>query len=460
MFRGIYWIILFVVANGYAQVSQSPDPIQRCLDVRRLVDLSSRQKMAAKEPGVFRFKFHKVSAKNLPWAPAQGNMQEIITALQYQVQNCKKPRASTQSVRIAGRLVTRQQWCLQTSERMLTIAMASHGSFARFLTQIKGEFDWYQSEGWPENHAGFKKGQVQFTAYYAPEAIEARRKRGSGFLYPFYRNPGVIHVALESRLLGLKPPLCGVDPVSHIPRNFCLKNANGTYSVAPSRREIDQGFLDARYVIGYVKDANDPAFVMLQGSGSLRIDGQVYRINYEAANGRPRTMLGRIVQCAQDPTCGGNLERMAQCAHDPNCHDEEKLRCQLSKKVRQSGGSEQQIRQYLDRLGSKQEAMALRHRDESYVFFSQDKSGPYGSENIVLTPHVSCATDHKVIPVGMSFLYHTQGKTAWCIAQDAGGAIIGAHVDIYKGEGHQAGKEANSVNHSGSLFVALVKKGH
>ena len=44
------------------------------------------------------------------------------------------------------------------------------------------------------------------------------------------------------------------------------------------------------------------------------------------------------------------------------------------------------------------------------------------------------------------------------MAQDAGGAIIGAHVDVYKGEGKQAGMEANDLNHSGSLFVALPKR--
>lgn len=41
---------------------------------------------------------------------------------------------------------------------------------------------------------------------------------------------------------------------------------------------------------------------------------------------------------------------------------------------------------------------------------------------------------------------------------DAGGAIIGAHVDVYKGEGNQAGVEANQLNHTGTLFVALPKR--
>ena len=71
----------------------------------------------------------------------------------------------------------------------------------------------------------------------------------------------------------------------------------------------------------------------------------------------------------------------------------------------------------------------------------------------------SCATDHQVIPLGMNFIYHVSKTTSWCVAQDTGGAILGAHVDCYKGEGNQAGIEANAVNHPGSLFVALPKRG-
>ena len=99
----------------------------------------------------------------------------------------------------------------------------------------------------------------------------------------------------------------------------------------------------------------------------------------------------------------------------------------------------------------------MRNRDQSFVFFAKEAGGPYGSENITLTPHVSCATDHKVIPIGMSFIYDCKQSTSWCVSQDAGGAIMGAHVDVYKGEGNQAGIEANQLNHGGSLYVALPK---
>lgn len=439
------------------QATLPADPIQRCLDVRRLADFSTRQKMAAKEPGVLRFKFHKIPASELPLNNPNGNMNEIIKALNIQLENCTKSHGEFQTVTIAGHTFKRQEWCLDTNKKMLALAKNAHGNFQNYLSSIKTEFEWYKSEGWPENHAGFQKGQFQFTAYYAPAAIEARTKRGGEFLYPIYSNPGIIKVSSECKKFHLKAPLCGVDPLTKIMRAYCIKNADGTYAVAPDRREIDHGALDPKHVIGYVRNPNDSSFLMVQGSGSLLLDGKLFHINYDGANGRPRTMLGRIVQCAQDPSCGGNLDAMERCAKDPKCHDEEKLRCKVSKKIKQSAASETLIRQYLEHQITPAKAADLRNRDQSFVFFAKEDGGPYGSENISLTSHASCATDHRVIPVGMNFIYNCKKSTSWCVAQDTGGAIVGAHVDCYKGEGHQAGVEANDLNHSGSLYVALPK---
>jgi membrane-bound lytic murein transglycosylase len=453
MFQSMFLIIL-LTASTLTQAALPIDPIQRCLDVRRLADFTTRQKMAAKEPGVLRFRFHKVAPSELPFDNPEGNMDEVIHALTNQIENCKKSQGEFQKVTIAGRQFNRQDWCLLTNQKMLALAKAAQGDFQKYLSSIKTEFDWYKSEGWPENHAGFKKNEFQFTAYYAPEALEAYPKRSGPFIYPIYGNPGVVSVIAESKKFHLKAPLCGVDPLTKAIRGFCLKNTHGQYSVAPDRREIERGALNPKYIIGYVKDPNDPAFLMLQGSGSLMLEGKLVHINYDGANGRPRTMLGRIVQCAQDPTCGGNLDTMERCAKDPHCHDEAKLRCNVSKEIKHSGASEKLIRQYLENVNN---AADLRSRDQSFVFFAKEDGGPYGSENISLTPHVSCATDHKVIPIGMNFIYHCKNLTSWCVSQDAGGAIMGAHVDVYKGEGIKAGWEANALNNTGELFVALPK---
>lgn len=451
-------IIILMIVSIITEASLPTDAIQRCLDIRRLVDFTSRQKMAAKEPGVFRFKFHKISPSELPLNNPVGNMDEVIKALNIQIDNCNKYRGQFQSVTIAGRHVKRQEWCQDTNKKMLALAKAAHGNFKTYLSSIKNGFDWYKSDGWPENHAGFKKSEFQFTAYYAPAPVEAQAQKGGAFLYPLYGNPGVVSLMSENKKLNSTAPLCGVDSLTKIPRGFCLKNADGTYSIVPDRAEIANGALNSKHIIGFLKDPNDPAFLMLEGSGSLILDGKLFHINYDGANGRPRTMLGRIVQCAQDPSCGGNLETMERCAKDPKCHDEAKLRCNVSKEIKQSAASEKQIRRYLDNLRDQNQAENLRNRDQSYVFFAKEDGGPYGSENISLTPHVSCATDHKVIPIGMNFLFNCKKATSWCVAQDTGGAIVGAHVDVYKGEGDEAGVEANLLNHAGSLYVALPKR--
>lgn len=452
------FMLTLMLLSFIAQASLPNDAIQRCLDIRRLVDITTREKVAAKEPGVLRFKFHKIAANELSLDNSVGNMNEVITALKNQIANCSQSAGEFPSVRIANQVFNRQEWCLETNKKMLALAEKAGGDFQKYLASIKNEFDWYKSDGWPENHAGYKKGDFQFTAYYAPAAVEAHRKREGAFLYPLYRNPGVVKVLTECKKMNLQPPLCGIDPVSKTIRGYCLKNKDGTYSVAPDRSEIEHGALDPQYIIGYVKDPNDPAFLMLQGSGSLMLDGQLYHINYDGTNGRPRTMLGRIVQCAQDPTCGGNLDTMERCAKDPKCRDEAKLRCNLAPAVKRTGASEKLIRQYLDDPQNREKAADLRNRDQSYVFFTPENGGPFGSENINLTPHASCATDHKVIPIGMNFIYSLKKLTSWCVAQDTGGAIMGAHVDCYKGEGELAGIEANELNHAGALFVALPKR--
>ncbi len=146
MFQSIL-IIILMLFSFITQAALPTDPIQRCLDVRRLVDYTSRQKMAAKEPGVLRFKFHKISASELPLNNPKGNMAEVIKALNNQIENCAKHRGEYQTVTIAGRNVKRHEWCMKTNRKMLALAKAAHGDFQKYLSSIKNEFDWYKSEG-------------------------------------------------------------------------------------------------------------------------------------------------------------------------------------------------------------------------------------------------------------------------------------------------------------------------
>lgn len=116
MFQSIL-IIALMTFSFLTQAALPADPIQRCLDIRRLADITSRQKMAAKEPGVLRFKFHKISASELPLDNPVGNMDEVIQALNNQIENCNNSYGEFQTVTIAGHQFKRQEWCLNTNKK-------------------------------------------------------------------------------------------------------------------------------------------------------------------------------------------------------------------------------------------------------------------------------------------------------------------------------------------------------
>lgn len=136
MFQSIL-IIALMTFSFITKAALPADPIQRCLDIRRLVDITSRQKMAAKEPGVLRFKFHKISASELPLDNPVGNMDEVIQALNNQIENCNNSYGEFQTVTIAGHQFKRQEWCLNTNKKMLTLAKAAHGDFKNFYRASK-----------------------------------------------------------------------------------------------------------------------------------------------------------------------------------------------------------------------------------------------------------------------------------------------------------------------------------
>src|SRR5471030_2974736 len=102
-------VIALMTFSIIAQATLPADPIQRCLDIRRLTDITTRQKMAAKEPGVLRFKFHKISASELPLDNPVGNMDEVINALNNQIENCNNHQGEVQAVTIAGHIFKRQE---------------------------------------------------------------------------------------------------------------------------------------------------------------------------------------------------------------------------------------------------------------------------------------------------------------------------------------------------------------
>lgn len=422
--------------------------IQECLDAKRFAAFEERKRIQKDLPSeteypVSPYTWHAVSGDDLPKMCQSGDLAILRTALFRQFKRFKELDDETHDkmkFRFGCKVYTRREYSLDVVKKMIQLADRS-GSFSAFLSRVAREFDWYKSDGRLDDSTVYpwlKKGAVQFTAYYLPPPIEATRSANAEFRFPFYKPPEGLLAIRKS-----DPPEvgCGQDRITGERYKFCVKNDDGTYWPLPTRRMIDgtaQAFKGKNLEIAYVKDPVDIAFVMVQGSGSVNLledDGRrhVARINYSATNGRPRNMLARILACAQVP----QAERDSMTS----------------------------IRRYLEQKGDGK--FMYMNYDDSYVFFNESDIGPFGTGDIPITDRYTLATDTSVMPTGSVGLFNVErpeGRIDGCndittmaVAQDTGGAIVGAHVDWYQGEGQQAEARADRVNNPGSLFVALPK---
>jgi membrane-bound lytic murein transglycosylase A len=84
-------------------------------------------------------------------------------------------------------------------------------------------------------------------------------------------------------------------------------------------------------------------------------------------------------------------------------------------------------------------------------------------DHIPITPNASIATDPTSIPTGTVILLNVPATSAcgttssMAVAQDIGGRINGAHIDMYTGAGAPAGTKASSFNNMGFVFMAVPK---
>jgi len=114
------------------------------------------------------------------------------------------------------------------------------------------------------------------------------------------------------------------------------------------------------------------------------------------------------------------------------------------------------------------------HHNPSFVFFRKEKGGPFGSIGVPLTPIRSIATDRSVFPRGALCFVETSMPpqdsldsttdqwghvSGFVLNQDTGGAIKGpGRVDFFFGNGSWAEFAAGHMNHSGSIYVLVMKK--
>lgn len=261
------------------------------------------------------------------------------------------------------------------------------------------------------------------TGYYEPE-LEGSLEPGPDFLVPIW---------------GLPPTLRTVDLGKFHPRwqGQTLVYQSQDAEIIPfyTRHEIDGQEVLAKIQkpIAWAKDAVDVFFLHIQGSGRLRLpDGQVVHILYAGKNGHEYVSVGKIM-----------IEQgiLAQ----------EKM-------------SMQAIRDYL--RNHPDQIRSLLDTNPSYVFFRLADSGPLGAMGRALTPMISVATDSDFLPLGAVLAVDAtwpcsdgpQSSSLLTLAQDRGGAIKKARLDLFCGAGQEAEFLAGHLRAQGQVFLLLKKQ--
>jgi membrane-bound lytic murein transglycosylase A len=264
------------------------------------------------------------------------------------------------------------------------------------------------------------------TGYYEP-IVEGSRKQVDGFDYPLYRKP-------PNLLPGGRMAITSISS-----RSRGKKKARRRKLVPfHDRAAIDNGVLSGRHLeICWLKDPIDAFFAHIQGSVRVRLDdGEMLRLNYQAANGHPYVAVGRFLI-------------------DRNIIPKEEM-------------SMDRIRQWME--AHPEEGRELRKKNKSYVFFREtdlaSNEEPIGAQGVSLTPGRSIAVDRKLHVYGTPFFISamlpidsdkpTTSFRRLMIAQDTGGAIIGpARADIYFGAGDEAGSISGRLRHPGRFVMLL-----
>jgi membrane-bound lytic murein transglycosylase A len=293
---------------------------------------------------------------------------------------------------------------------------------------IRNYFDVFQSQG--RN----KKGEVLFTGYYEPSLLGSLTHDEEKYpvpLYSFPRDLVRVNLSLFSAKYKAEPMLTArVTGDNQVLPYFTRAEING-------RKDF---YLQAE-PIAWVSSLTDRFFLEIQGSGRVELDnGDLLRVHYDGKNGHPYRSIGRYL------IDQGEIPR-------------EKM-------------SMQAIRAWLQANPRRQEEVF--HHNPSFVFFRKEKGGPFGSIGVPLTPIRSIATDRSVFPRGALCFVETSMPpqdslesatdqwsrvSGFVLNQDTGGAIKGpGRVDFFFGHGPWAEFAAGHLNHSGSIYVLVMKK--
>jgi membrane-bound lytic murein transglycosylase A len=190
--------------------------------------------------------------------------------------------------------------------------------------------------------------------------------------------------------------------------------------------EIDHALAGKGLEIAWLSSPANVLRLQIEGSGVLRISGKDMGINYAAKNGFPYVSIFKTLPAVKSFPA---LDVFAQ----------------------------QHPKEFLTALT----------KSPSYVFFTFAHEPPCGTARVHVTGGHSLAVDPTVVPYGSAAFLSaerpresgngTQPFTRFAFAQDSGGAIKGAHVDLYFGTGDYANVASNTLKARGQLFLLRSK---
>ena len=260
------------------------------------------------------------------------------------------------------------------------------------------------------------RAPLLLTAYYEPE-LDGRLAPDDTFSHPLYARP--------PDLVDLDPQT--IDPSCTTCRRLTGRIVNGRVVPYYSRAEIDGGALAGHGLeIAWAADPIALFVLHVQGSGQLRLpDGRRVAVRYAGSNGRPYTSLGRTL-VARGVLPEGQASLPA-------------------------------IRGVLESLAPADRA-ALLATNERYTFFRLADGDPIGSLGVELTPGRSIATDPRLVPPGALAYLATPSVHRFVVSQDTGGAVVGAHADLFLGAGAEAEEQAGRTRETGVLYLLLPRE--
>jgi membrane-bound lytic murein transglycosylase A len=257
-----------------------------------------------------------------------------------------------------------------------------------------------------------KKGGVLYTSYYEP-IYTASRVPTAEFRYPIYRIPPDIEQWQRPH-----------------PTRLELEGADGLQAEKTKLKGL------AFY---WLRDRLEPYMMQIQGSAQLQLtDGSRTSVGYAGNTAHDYSSIGKaLADDGKVPLVGMTMPKILEYFHK----------------------YPPELNTYIP-------------RDESFVFFQENKGSPAtGSIQVGLTPDRSIATDKSLMPPGALALIRAylpfpepsgamqhRVVSRYVLDQDTGGAIKGAgRVDYYAGSGKIAGERAGVTVGHGQLFYLLLK---